>query len=196
MTNSYLFDLHDNTSPMTMGVDISPESDVMSTYRKKRSLRMHHSPRGYQSPKVFLHYQPETGQRRVRFQKPSHFNGSSVVTRNRSYQDDVMSFELPRRDYTIDIRNSLQKIHQRMDEHRNLINRYAAVDISASQSPSVVVDQKYQEMMQRMPQLSRPLREERHFDESIYEYPFTVRSDPAKNSRMRIQRILSRCRAL
>lgn len=46
--------------------------------------------------------------------------------------DDLLSYKLPDPSIYADLKSSLRKVHDKMDAHRSLLDRYSAIDMNDS----------------------------------------------------------------
>lgn len=65
--------------------------------------------------------------------------------------DNLLDYKVPSPDYYREMRGSLRGLHERLDQHRRMLDRYSGIDMNAA--PSTVEDRiesKYQQLASRM----------------------------------------------
>jgi hypothetical protein len=69
--------------------------------------------------------------------------------------DGLLSYEPPSMDYYLNMKQSLRGINERMVQHRQLIDRYAGIDMAPAKPVEEAVEDRYYELVERMPHLER-----------------------------------------
>ncbi|TPP63967.1 hypothetical protein FGIG_00556 [Fasciola gigantica] len=105
----------------------------------------------------YTYYQPSTVARKLYtpYRVGSYTNLSPEVQHERRrierQMDNILEYKLPPPEYFRDMRGTLRNLHDRLDEHRRLIDKYSGIEMNtATSSVEDRIESKYQQLASRM----------------------------------------------